>query len=151
MKISVIGTGYVGLVSGVCFAEKGHDVVCVDVDQDKVDQINRGDPPIHESGIEDLLRRNLKNRFRATTNLRQAVLDTELSIIAVGTPFDGDEIDLRFIKEVATQIGEVLKDKPAYHVVVVKSTVVPGTTDDIVIPLLEEASGKEAGRSLVSA
>ena len=146
MKLSVIGTGYVGLVSGVCFAEKGHDVVCVDVDESKVDQINRGEPPIHESGIEDLLRRNLKHRFRATTDLKQAVLESELSIIAVGTPFEGEEIDLRFIKEVTSAIGKVLREKSDYHVVVVKSTVVPGTTDDIVRPLLEEASGKEVGK-----
>jgi len=145
MKISIIGVGYVGLVSGVCFAEKGHDVVCVDLDQAKVDRINGGESPIHETGIEDLLRRNLKHRFRATTDLREAVLDSELSIIAVGTPFDGDEIDLRFIRDVATQIGEVLKDKPTYHVVIVKSTVVPGTTDEVVIPLVEEASGKAVG------
>jgi UDPglucose 6-dehydrogenase/GDP-mannose 6-dehydrogenase len=145
MKVSIVGTGYVGLVSGACLAEKGHDVVCVDIDKGKVDRINRGDPPFHEPHIQDLLRRNLTRRFRATTDLRQAVLDTELSMIAVGTPFSGDEIDLRFINEVATQIGEVLKDKSAYHVVVVKSTVVPGTTDEIVTPLLQEASGKEVG------
>ena len=117
--------------------------MCVDVDQGKVDQINRGNSPIHESGIYELLRRNLKRRFRATTDLREAVLGTELSIIAVETPFDDDEIYLGRVEKVATQIGEVLKNKPAYHVVVVKSTVVPGTTDDIVIPLLKEASGKE--------
>ena len=146
MRISIVGTGYVGLVSGVCLAEKGHDVVCVDVDQAKVEQINAGEPPIHEAGLKELLRNNLKRTFRATTDLRAAVLDSDLSLIAVGTPFDGDEIDLRFIREVASQIGAVLKDKPAYHAVVVKSTVVPGTTDGVVLPLLEQASGKKAGR-----
>ena len=146
MQISIVGCGYVGLVSGVCLAEKGHTVVCVDVDQLKVDRINRGEPPIHESGLEDLLRRNLNHAFRATTDLREAVLNTDLTIIAVGTPFAGDEIDLRFIRQTALQIGAVLKEKAAYHVVLVKSTVVPGTTDDVVTPLLEKASAKKAGR-----
>jgi UDPglucose 6-dehydrogenase/GDP-mannose 6-dehydrogenase len=146
MQISIVGCGYVGLVSGVCLAEKGHTVVCADVDQAKVDRINRGEPPIHESGLEDLLCRNLNHGFRATTDLREAVLNTDLTIIAVGTPFAGDEIDLRFIKEAALQIGAVLKEKSAYHVVLVKSTVVPGTTDDVVTPLLEKASAKRAGQ-----
>jgi UDPglucose 6-dehydrogenase len=145
MKISIIGAGYVGLVSAVCLAEKGHKVVCVDIDKKKVDRINRGASPIHESGLRGLLRRNLKGRFRATTDLRGAVLGTEVSIIAVGTPFADGEIDLRFVKSVAAEIGEVLKEKDDFHVVVVKSTVVPGTTDDVVTPLLEQASEKKAG------
>jgi UDPglucose 6-dehydrogenase/GDP-mannose 6-dehydrogenase len=145
MKISVVGTGYVGLVSGVCLAEKGHQVTCVDIDSSKVDKINQGLPPIYEDGLEELLKKNITKTLKATTDLRQAVLDTELSLIAVGTPFDGQEIDLKYVKAVARQIGEVLKDKPAYHVVVVKSTVVPGTTDEVVLPILEEASGKRAG------
>lgn len=145
MKVSIIGTGYVGLVTGVCFAEKGHEVVCVDLDQNKIDQINRGIPPIHERGLEELLRRNIGTRLTATTDLRNAVLSTDITLVAVGTPFDGNEIDLTFIRNVATQIGGTLKEKSAYHLVVVKSTVVPGTTDQVVKPLLEEASGKRAG------
>lgn len=145
MKVSIVGTGYVGLVSGVCLAEKGHEVVCVDVDRDKVDLINQGSPPIHEAGLPALLRRHLHTTFRATTDLREAVLTTDLSLIAVGTPFAGDEIDLGYIREAAVQIGAALRDKPSYHVVVVKSTVVPGTTEEVVLPLLEAASGKKAG------
>jgi len=145
MKVSVVGTGYVGLVSGVCLAEKGHDVVCVDADQKKVDLIQKGIPPIYERGLEPLLRKHIGVNLKATTDLRRAVLDSELSLVAVGTPFSGGEIDLRFIKAVARQIGEVLRDKSAFHVVVVKSTVVPGTTDGTVLPILEEASGKKAG------
>jgi UDPglucose 6-dehydrogenase/GDP-mannose 6-dehydrogenase len=95
--------------------------------------------------LQELLQKNVGNRLKATTDLRQAVQETELSLIAVGTPFDGDEIDLSYIRRVATQIGEVLKTKSAYHVVIVKSTVVPGTTDEVVLPLLEAASGKKAG------
>mgnify|MGYP001369267249 CR=1 FL=1 len=147
MKISIIGTGYVGLVTGVCFAEKGHDVVCVDVDQTKVDLINAGTPPIFERGLEDLLRKNIKKGLRATTDLRKAVHETQISMIAVGTPFDGQRIDLSYIKMVSRQIGEALKGKQSYHLVVVKSTVVPGTTDDVVLPILEEASGKRAGEA----
>jgi UDPglucose 6-dehydrogenase len=145
MKVSIVGTGYVGLVSGVCLAEKGHEVICVDVDRAKVDRINKGDTPIYERGLPDLLRRNLSQNFRATTDLRQAVLDSNLTMIAVGTPFDGDDINLQFIRQAASQVGSALRDSQAYHVVVVKSTVVPGTTDDVVTPLLEEGSGKKAG------
>jgi UDPglucose 6-dehydrogenase len=145
MRISIIGTGYVGLVTGVCLAEKGHTVVCVDVDAEKVDRINRGIPTFFEKGLEDLLQKNLESGIRATTDLAAAVTETEITMIAVGTPFDGNEIDLSFVKNVAREIGEALKDKPGYHLVAVKSTVVPGTTDDVVLPLLESASGKTAG------
>jgi UDPglucose 6-dehydrogenase/GDP-mannose 6-dehydrogenase len=146
MKVSIIGSGYVGLVSGVCLAERGHDVVCVDVDAAKVAHINTGRPPIHEKGLAALLQRNLACRFRATTDLRDAVLNSDVSIIAVGTPYANDYIDLQYVREVAGQIGTVLRDKPAYHCVVVKSTVLPGTTEEVVLPLLEATSGKKAGR-----
>jgi UDPglucose 6-dehydrogenase len=146
MRISVVGTGYVGLVGAVGFAENGHEVVCVDIDAAKVDAINAGQSPIHEEGLDDLLRSNIGTNLRASTNLEGAVLNSELSLIAVGTPFDGDKIDLSYIREVSRQIGEVLAGKDDYHVVVVKSTVVPGTTDDVVLPILEEAAGKKAGQ-----
>jgi len=145
MNISVIGTGYVGLVSGVCLAEKGHSVICVDINKEKVDKINSGIPPIHEKHLDQLLKKQIVRNFAATTDLEDAILNTDLSIIAVGTPFDGDVIDLSYIKKVSEQIGQVFKKKDGYHVVVVKSTVVPGTTDDVVLPLLEEFSGKKAG------
>jgi len=145
MRVSVIGTGYVGLVSGVCLAEIGHQVICVDVDHAKVDMINRGRPPIYEKGLAPLLEKNIGKRLSATTDLATAVKQSELSLIAVGTPFDGDQIDLSFVRQVAHQIGETLRSKAEYHVVVVKSTVVPGTTDQVVTPILEAASGKRAG------
>ncbi|MFP6905720.1 MAG: UDP-glucose/GDP-mannose dehydrogenase family protein [Verrucomicrobiota bacterium] len=145
MRISVVGTGYVGLVSGVCLAEKGHEVLCVDIDQAKVDRINAGESPIHEDGLEALLKKHVGKRLQASTDLDQAVRESEVSLIAVGTPFKGDAIDLRFIRQVSEDIGRVLADKEDYHVVVVKSTVVPGTTDSVVLPLLEAASGKKAG------
>ncbi len=145
MRVSIVGTGYVGLVTGVCFAEKGHQVLCVDIDQAKVDKINQGVLPIYERGLDELLQRNIHAGIKATTDLRHAVLETDVSMIAVGTPFDGREIDLTYIKQAAQQIGEALREKSTYHLAVVKSTVVPGTTDDVVLPILEAASGKTAG------
>jgi UDPglucose 6-dehydrogenase len=145
MKVSVLGTGYVGLVSGVCLAEKGHQVVCVDIDPQKVAKTNQGIPVIFEKGLEALLQKNIGSRFNATTDLRRAVLETDLSLIAVGTPFKGDQIDLSYVQEVSRQIGETLREKHDYHVVVVKSTVVPGTTESVVLPIIEKASGKKAG------
>ncbi len=145
MKVSVIGTGYVGLVSGVCLAEKGHTVVCVDMDSNKVEKTNAGVPIIYEAGLNELLRKNIGSRFNATTDFRKAVLESDLSLIAVGTPYVGNEIDLGFIKEASQQIGTTLREKAAYHVVVVKSTVVPGTTQNVVLPILENFSGKKAG------
>lgn len=145
MNVSVIGTGYVGLVSGVCLAEKGHTIVCVDVDPIKVEKTNAGIPIIYETGLEELLKKNIGERFKATTDFRKAVLESDLSLIAVGTPYVGNEIDLGYIKEVSRQIGTTLREKTMYHVIVVKSTVVPGTTQDVVLPILENTSGKKAG------
>lgn len=145
MKISVVGTGYVGLVSGVCLAEVGHEVVCVDNDAEKVEKINAGESPIYEKDLDSLLNKHIGGRLKATTNLFDAVQESEITLIAVGTPFDGEIIDLKYIKQVSCEIGLALKDKHSYHLVVVKSTVVPGTTDNVVLPLLEEYSGKNAG------
>ncbi len=148
MKISVVGTGYVGLVSGVCLAEKGHHVTCVDNNPSKVSAINQGQAPIHEDGLDQLLTRHVGKRLWATEDLAAAVRSTDLTFIAVGTPFDGTRIDLSYIETVARQIGEALRDKAAYHVVVVKSTVIPGTTDGLVRDCLEQASGKRIGPEL---
>lgn len=145
MKISIIGAGYVGLVTGVCLAEKGHHVICVDLDREKADKINLGVSPIYEAGLGELLKKNIHVRLKATTDLQRSVMDTDVSLITVGTPFNGREIDLTYIREAAGQIGKVLKEKSNYHLVVVKSTVVPGTSDGVVRPILEESSGKEAG------
>ena len=146
MDISVVGTGYVGLVSGVCLADKGHRVICVDLDEAKVAQINAGQSPIHEEGLDALLQRNIGSRLTATTDLASAVADSTLTIIAVGTPFDGSAIDTSYIEAASKEIGTALRDKKEFHTVVVKSTVVPGTTDDVVLPILEQASGKSAGK-----
>lgn len=147
MKVSIVGTGYVGLVTGVCFSELGHSVVCVDVDEERVKKINAGIPPIYEENLEEMLGRSINvGRVRAMVDLREAVLDSEVSFISVGTPSGLlDYIDLKYIEEVSRGIGEALKEKKGYHLVVVKSTVVPGTTEHSVLPLLEKHSGKKAG------
>ena len=145
MRISIIGAGYVGLVTSACLAEKGHTVVCVDSDPQRVRALNHAESPIFEKGLEDLLRRNVGERLRASTDLDAAVFDSEVTLIAVGTPFDGAAIDLTAVLAASTQIGKVLRAKTHYHVVVVKSTVVPGTTDLRVLPALEASSGKKAG------
>lgn len=145
MRVAVIGTGYVGLVSGACLAQLGHKVVCVDVDPRKVAMVARKIPSIHEKGLQQLLDTNVPVRLTATTDLRAAVLQSDVSLIAVGTPFDGKVIDLSYIKSAAAGIGRALRDKIGYHLVVVKSTVVPGTTTDVVLPILERESGKRAG------
>lgn len=145
MRVSVVGAGYVGLVSGACLAEKGHQVLCVDNDRKKVAMQNEAVSPVYERGLGELLRKNVPENLKATIDLHAAVLETDLTLIAVGTPFDGQRIDLSCVKKVATQIGKALRDKTGYHVVVVKSTVVPGTTENLVLPALEKASGKNAG------
>jgi UDPglucose 6-dehydrogenase len=144
--ISIIGTGYVGLVTGACFAEKGHQVTCVDIDPQRVAALNRAESPIFEAGLDELLRKHVGKSLNATTDLRAAILASELTLIAVGTPFNGTEIDLTAVLGAARQVGAALKDKKGFHTVIVKSTVVPGTTDQHVLPVLESASGLVAGK-----
>jgi UDPglucose 6-dehydrogenase len=146
MKICVIGTGYVGLVTGVCLASLGHKVTCVDVDKKRVEEINSGVPPIYEKGLKKMLKEVLfKKNLSCTADLKSSIESTEMSFICVGTPSGllGD-IDLRYIDEVGGDIGKYLTDE--YHVIVMKSTVVPGTTEYSLIPLLESAQNKIAGK-----
>jgi len=145
MKLCVIGTGYVGLVSGACLAEVGHEVTCVDLDPDKVARVNAGESPIFEHGLDDLLTRHAGGRLQATTSLEEAFAGADVVLICVGTPFDGQSIDLSYVLEAASQIGRCLADSDHYCVVAVKSTVVPGTTAGPVRDALEAASGKRAG------
>jgi UDPglucose 6-dehydrogenase len=145
MRVSIVGTGYVGLVSGVCLAHLGHEVTCVDLDEDKVATINAGTSPIHEAGLDELLEGVVGRRFRAATDLPAAIAATEVTILAVGTPFGEERIDLGQIEAAAGQIGEALRSIDRYHVVAVKSTVVPGTTDEVVGPAIERTSGRHAG------
>jgi UDPglucose 6-dehydrogenase len=145
VRISVLGVGYVGLVTGACFADAGHTVTCVDVDPGRVAAINRGECPIFEAGLPEVLARTVGRTLSATLDAAGAIANSEVTFIAVGTPFDGERIDLGQIHEAARVIGRALRDTPDYHVVVVKSTVVPGTTDGSVRPILEQESGKRAG------
>ncbi len=146
MKVAVIGTGYVGLVTGTCLAEIGSEVICLDMDEEKVRRINSGMATIYEKGLQDLLTKNIGTRLQATTDPSLALSSADISIIAVGTPFDGESIDLEQIKSAAHTIGEFLGSTENYHVVIVKSTVIPGTTESVVRSTLEAVSGKKAGR-----
>jgi UDPglucose 6-dehydrogenase len=146
MKISVIGTGYVGTVSAACFAELGHTVICVDVDRKKIDQINAGIPPIYEEGLDGLLKKHAGKSLNATSDYDLAVMNSEVSFICVGTPSDSfGNIDLGIVKAASAGIGDALRKKRDYHVVVVKSTVVPETTEKVVLPIIEKHSGKRHG------
>lgn len=145
MRVSVIGAGYVGLVTAIGLAELGHEVVCVDVDETRVEQIAAGEPPFYEPGLKDLLTRNYGAHLTATTDLRAAVQNSEITLIAVGTPLLDEKIDLSAVIDASRAIGDALASKEGYHVVVVKSTVVPGTTDGVVLRTLEAASAKQAG------
>lgn len=147
MNVSVAGTGYVGLVTGAGLAEKGHNVVCVDVVKEKIDAINSGKSPIYEKGLEDILKKNAGKTLTATADMKGAVTGSDMTFICVGTPSNIDgSLDLSHVNKVAEDIGSILPVKDGYHVVVVKSTVLPGTTEKKIIPLLEKASGKKAGR-----
>ena len=147
MKISIIGSGYVGAVTAVCFADVGHEVICVDIDEKKVQQINAGIPSIYEEGLEELLKKYVGKRLIATTDNEFAVFNTDISFICVGTPSEvGGSINLSIVQSAAESIGSALAKKNGYHVVVVKSTVIPETTEKFVLPILEEKSGKVAGK-----
>src|SRR5215212_9046733 len=147
MNVSVFGLGYVGSVSAASFAADGHHVIGVDVNPDKVASLNEGRSPIVEKGLDELIRDNAANgRLRATTSTKEAVDATDLSLVCVGTPSrKNGSLDLSYLERVCEQIGEALTTKHDYHVVVVRSTVLPGTTHDLVIPTLEKASGKTYG------
>lgn len=145
MNVSVIGTGYVGLVTGVALARAGHRVVCVGRNQEKVIAINAGKAPFFEPGLEVLLARvTSQKRLAASVDLTASVRESDITVIAVGTPTVDGAIDLGQIKEAAREVGEALKKKRTYHVVAVKSTVTPGTTESLVWPILTKVSGKSA-------
>ncbi|ELZ52535.1 nucleotide sugar dehydrogenase [Halorubrum hochstenium ATCC 700873] len=151
MRLSIIGSGYVGTTVAACFADLGHDVVNVDIDEEIVETINAGDAPIHEAGLDDLIASHAgpdgTGRLRATTDYA-AVRDTDVTFLCLPTPQNDDgSIDLSVMEAGATQLGEALAEKPDWHTVVVKSTVVPGSTEDVITPILEDASGKTAGEA----
>ncbi len=147
MKIAIVGTGYVGLVSGVCLAARGHDVACVDIRAEIVTQLNHGKPHIYEAGLPELLAGDLASgKFRATLDLEDALSDAALVMIAVGTPSTEGQIDLQFVCAAAEQIGKFMAKTERFLSVVVKSTVIPGTTDVVVRRVIEKTSGKRPGQ-----
>lgn len=147
LTVTVLGMGYVGCVSAACLAESGHDVIGVDVSEIKLRALTEGRPPVQEPGLAELISQaTASGRLRVTTNVAEAVRTSDISLICVGTPSQPHGgIDLSHVQHVCRQIGEGLATREAGHVVVLRSTVVPGTTEDLLIPLIEKASGKKAG------
>ena len=146
-SISVFGLGYVGCVSAACFAREGHSVTGVDVNPSKVEMINAGKATIVEMGIGELVAEMAAGgRLTATTDVARAVRETAISLVCVGTPSrPNGSLDLSYVERVAEQIGAAIKGKPGRHTVVIRSTVLPGTIHDVVVPALERTSGKRAG------
>ena len=146
MKISVVGTGYVGLVSGTCFAEAGVDVTCVDIDQKKIDGLNNGIIPIYEPGLEEVYKRNVeKGRLKFSTSLALSIKDADAVFIAVGTPSDEDgSADLKYVLGVAREVGKTMDH---YMVVVTKSTVPVGTSAKVKLAIEDELKQRGANIS----
>lgn len=147
MRISVFGIGYVGCVSAACFAKEGHTVIGVDVNPNKVAMINSGDSPIVEAGIGPLLKEVVKSNYlSATTDSNMAVVNSDVSLVCVGTPSNPNgSLDLRYITRVCEEIGAALKNKNGHHTVVIRSTMLPGTIEGVVIPTLVKFSEKQVG------
>jgi GDP-mannose 6-dehydrogenase len=147
VKISIFGLGYVGAVSAACFAKDGHEVVGVDVNPTKVQIINEGRSPIVEQGINELIGDVVQaKRLRATVDVDDAIRNTEVSLICVGTPSnENGSLKLDYVRRVCEEIGRAIGEKTARHIIVVRSTMLPGTVDGLVKPTLESSSGKKAG------
>jgi GDP-mannose 6-dehydrogenase len=149
MRLSVFGLGYVGCVSLACFADNGNEVIGVDTNEVKVGIINDGRSPVVEPGVEDLIGRGVKEkRIRATRDAVEAIHQSDLSLVCVGTPGQHNgSLDLSYVKGVCKQIGTALESKERFHVVAIRSTMLPGTIEETVIPTLEVFSGKKVGRN----
>lgn len=148
MRISIFGLGYVGAVSAACLASDGHQVIGVDPNRTKVDLTARGMTPIIEKDIGEMIAGAVAaGRLRATCDVREAVMGSDVSLICVGTPSQlNGNLDLSYVRRVCEQIGDALRDKASFHVVVARSTMLPGSMRNIVIPTLEACSGKTAGK-----
>ena len=148
MNISIFGLGYVGCVSAACFAKEGHEVIGVDVNPTKVEIVNRGDSPIVEAGMSELIKSMIsEKRLRASTDTQEAIDNSEISLVCVGTPSNANgSLDLNYVERVCEEIGAALRQKSSRHVVVIRSTMLPGTIAGVVVPALERKSGKLSGR-----
>ncbi len=148
MKISIFGLGYVGCVSAACLAKEGHDVIGVDVNPTKVEIVNRGECPIVESGMSELIKEMANSqRLRATTNTQEAIDNSDLSLVCVGTPSNANgSLDLSYVERVCQEIGSALRSKTDRHTLVIRSTMLPGTIESVVVPALEAYSERRAGR-----
>lgn len=148
MKISVFGLGYVGIISAACLAQMGHEVIGVDVNLDKVRMIQQGQSPVLEAEIGQIIAEQTKQeRLKATDDGAWAFARTDLSLVCVGTPGKGNgAIDFTYVQRVFEEMGEFLSSKSSLHWIVLRSTVLPGTTEETLIPILEEKSGKSAGK-----
>lgn len=153
MKISVFGLGYVGCVSAACFCELGHEVWGVDIDPGKVDFIRRGQSPIIEEGLGDLISKHVKaGSLRATTSVAEAIAATQVSLVCVGTPsLESGALNTEYVRRVAAEIGVALKTCGHRHLVIVRSTLLPGTTRRELLPILERASGMKEGEGFLVA
>ena len=141
MKIVIIGAGYVGLVTGAGLAELGHTVICIDQDSDRISQLNRGEAPFFEPGLDGMLAAVKSNlSFMESSHLAEAMDSSEASFIAVGTPAGPNGVDLGYVEAAAADIGRNLERAAPYHVVVCKSTVVPGTVEGLIKPTVAGAS-----------
>jgi GDP-mannose 6-dehydrogenase len=149
-RVSVFGLGYVGSVTAACLASKGHSVIGVDLSPLKVEQLNFGRSPIVEPGMKELVdSAHSHGLLRATTNSTEAVMQSSISFLCVGTPsLRSGRLDLGHVEPVCREIGQVLRHKSDFHLVVLRSTVLPGTAENIVIPALEQASGKRMGNDI---
>lgn len=147
VKLSIFGLGYVGTVVAACLARDGHTVVGVDTDPGKVQLVNEGHSPIVESLVEELISTGVRSgRIKATLDAHEAVLGSELSMICVGTPSRSTgDLDLTYVRRVCDSIGSALAEKSEYHMVVARSTMLPGSLEGTIIPALEQSSGKQAG------
>jgi UDPglucose 6-dehydrogenase len=146
MRICVIGTGYTGIVFATCLADKGHRIVYVDMDHEKVALINRGNIPIYDNGIAELFGKNFGRNFSASVDLLNEVISADISIIAGTSTSDAEsKTDLSYITTISELIGRAIKCKDEYHIVIVKSPVVPGTTDTVILPIIAKISGKIPG------
>jgi GDP-mannose 6-dehydrogenase len=147
LSVSIFGLGYVGSVSAACFASRGHKVIGVDVSKAKVEMIEAGRSPIIEARMSEMVAEaNRACRLHATTDATAAVLNSDISFVCVGTPsLRNGKLDLSHIEKVASEIGAALTQKKKQHTFVLRSTVLPGTTESLVLPVLERSSGRKAG------